>query len=612
MSSKEDYLDNLLQTVNASSASGSGTALQKLAGIHEDDAEQGTLSESQGNVSFSDDEDIDEELEFPELAELFGDLPAQKAEPEKTDAAQAEKENMSEQEQTIENTSVSEQIEADAAKTEPEQTEAVTAQAEPDMPEQVENIMAETESAGATETVTAMPLKDIEDMDLAELEAMMSGASMDAAYTSQQAPVQPEMDTYSETEKQDAEIQTAAEDDIQGGMIATQEMTQTAAMAESADDADVEKLLDSMSEDSDLAEIGELLRRSDNHEPIPDDMADIVAALDNGEDPAGAEEEAKGRKKARKGLFGRKKKKQKEQDIEEQLLQEVSESPADKKAGKKTGFFGRIFAFLTEDDDLSELDAELAQLDLSKENIAILEAVDKESGNGKKSKKDKKEKKLKKEKEKKEKAEKKPKKEKKEKKQKKPKKEKPIKPIEPEVPLKPIGKRKIVTGFLFGITVFGMIYLFTSYIPDIVDRQSSRLAYKDKDYQKVYDLLVTKELKGSEEKRFKGAVLCLQMERKLESYENYKKLEGMELEQLHALISGVGKYQRIENEAEQYGVLDSLHNIYLNILGILQDEYGVSEAEAQRIAAETNETEYTKELMRIAGMEIPTAEDLKR
>lgn len=599
MSSKEDYLDNLLQTVNASSASGSGTALQKLAEIQgEEDAGQKTAVDDREKSTFSDDEDIDEELDFPELAELFGELPVQKEEAADTAVEQSVKtpevaameEKQHEKEQETVEAAITDTADAGAAESD------------------------EAEIAGAAEPAAAVPLKEIEDMDLAELEAMMAGAPMNVAYVPQ-ASVQPEVTAHAleEQQKQSEDTplqemeQTAAASEAMKAAEIT-ESAETIETTEATEDTDVEKLLDSMSEDSDLAEIGELLRRSDHHEPISDDMADIAAALGNTENT----EEASAKKGSWKALFGRKKKKQKEQESEDQLLREAAEDSAQ----KKTGFFGRIFAFLTEDDDLSGLDAELAQLDLSKENIAILEAVDQESGNGKNSKKNKKEKKPKKEKkektEKKDKKDKKDKKEKKEKKQKKPKKEKPVKPIEPEVPLKPIGKRKIVTGILFGATVFGMIYLFTSYIPDVVDRQSSRQAYKDGDYQKVYDLLVTKEVKGSEEKRFKGAVLCLQMERKLESYENYQKLEGMELEQLHALISGVGKYQRIQKEAEQYEVLDPVHNIYLNILGILQDKYGVSEAEAQRIAAETNETDYTKELMRIAGMEIPTAEDSKR
>lgn len=595
MSSKEDYLDNLLQTVNESSASGSGTALQKLAEIQgEEDAGQKTAVDDREKAPFLDAEDIDEELDFPELAELFGELPAQKEEAADTVVEQSVKMPEVAAMEEKQHEKGKETVEAAIAETADVGTE--------------ESDGAEIAGAGAAEPAAAVPLKEIEDMDLAELEAMMAGAPMNVAYAPQ-ASVQPEVtaDALEEQQKQSEDIPLQESEQTAAASEATEaaEITEIAETIETTEDADVEKLLDSMSEDSDLAEIGELLRRSDHHEPISDDMADIAAALGNTENT----EEASAKKGSWKGLFGRKKKKQKEQESEDQLLREAAEDSAQ----KKTGFLGRIFAFLTEDDDLSGLDAELAQLDLSKENIAILEAVDQESGNGKNSKKNKKEKKPKKEKkEKTEKKDKKDKKEKKEKKQKKPKKEKPVKPIEPEVPLKPIGKRKIVTGILFGATVFGMIYLFTSYIPDVVDRQSSRQAYKDGDYQKVYDLLVTKEVKGSEEKRLKGAVLCLQMERKLESYENYQKLEGMELEQLHALISGVGKYQRIQKEAEQYEVLDPVHNIYLNILGILQDKYGVSEAEAQRIAAETNETDYTKELMRIAGMEIPTAEDSKR
>jgi len=583
MSAKEDYLDSLLQTVNDTNPSG-GSALQKLAEIQGE--EKKVTGEDTGS-SFSDVYDMDE-LEFPELEMLFGEKP--EAEPiEETEEAIEE---FIEEIPEMENVSLSEnsdtvQGEALIEDTQEEESETNTdSDADLSVDALFEELLGADSDAGVlgvipdTDSIKDISELDISGMDISELESMMANVSM-------------------ETNSLPAE---------DAGMNLFE-------------DGDVTDLLNSLGDEGDLAEISELLRKSDNNEMIEDsdsllqkdDMAEVEALLAGMEElsqesesvssaddvqDAGNEPEEKKVKKERKR---REKKEKKEKPVKED------------KGEKKQGIFSKFISFLAEEDDLSAIDAEISQMDLSQENIAILKEIDNESTKGLK--------RFKKDKAPKEKKEKKPKeKKKKEKKEKKPKEKKPkIKkekapkiPLEPEKPLRPLGKKRIMTGIIFGLTVFGMIMLFTSFMPEFVDKRESRKAYKEGDYRTVYDLLITKDVKGDEARMLKGATLCMQMERKLESYENYKKLSDMEVEQLHALISGVDKYHKIRTEAQQYGVEVEVKNLYLNILGTLQAEYGVSEEKAIEIAAIKDDVAYTKELMHVIGMKIPTAEDKER
>ena len=66
MSSKEDYLDSLLNTVNAGTPSREA-ALNKLAGIQDEEKNTAPL-----NMEM---DDTGEDMEFPELAKLFADDP---------------------------------------------------------------------------------------------------------------------------------------------------------------------------------------------------------------------------------------------------------------------------------------------------------------------------------------------------------------------------------------------------------------------------------------------------------------------------------------------------------------------------------------------------------
>ncbi len=365
-------------------------------------------------------------------------------------------------------------------------------------------------------------------------------------------------------------------------------------------DTDVSDLIEALDgDDDDLAEISELLKKPESEGKAED--SDSSSLEEKSMAVAAKEEQAVSGDSEESSEVGEEVSTKKKKERKKREKKDASE--------KGKGLFQRIIAFFTDEEEEETEVQEKVQLDLSQENMAILEELDQgrvaPPANDKKSKKEKKPK---------QKKEKKPKKEKKQKpkKEKKPKvkkEKKPKEPKEPQKPLKPIGMKKIVLAFFFALTVFGMIMLFTSYIPDYLERQESRKAFEEGDYQKVYDLLITKEVSEQEEASLEGATLCLEMDRKLQSYDNYKKLTGREVEQLHALISGVDKYFKIQAKSEQYGVSTYVTSRYLDILTILQDVYGISEEEAKNIAAITDSVTYTKELKRILGIEGESEED---
>lgn len=634
MSSKEDYLDSLLKTVSEGEPS-NGTALHKLAEIHGE--ENNTATEDSTGTFGNSDDDLD--LDFPELEKLF----REEDEPDPGETAADKTETLEEVSLSDgQNMSVSETVMdagnimdpgniADAGsitdvgdiadiQTIADDLETLTSENAPEMvteavpvPETETTFQTESEIQTEAASDGEVDHLGLSDMDIADLEALMQDdlfAEKDAGQNDPGAGKDAAQQTIPQTQEKPAE-QTAPLDDV-----------------------DVTELIDALNGDADLSEISELLKKSDNHEMIDDDMQQLMETLaaGNGELPKDSDqadaqqtgtegeetEENTSGKKAKKEKkllkFGKKKKAKKEKASEEG--QSGDTDHPDDASEKQPGPLKRFFAFLTEDDEAQDIGDEIGQIGLSQENIAILESLDKETPKaGKKAKKEKKEK-LKKER--KEKKEKKKQEKQEKKKEKKPKKEKKSKqkneneneqPKEPEKPLKPIGKRKIAAAAFLGLTAFGVIMLFTSYIPEFTERRESKKAFEEGNYKEVYDLLVTKNVKGSEEERLKGAMLCLEMERKKESYENYKKIGGMELEQLNALITGVDKYQKIEPQAQRYGVSDEVNNAYLDILGILKSEYGVSEEQAKELCLITDDVDYTKELKRILGMETGLPEE---
>ena len=427
---------------------------------------------------------------------------------------------------------------------------------------------------------------------------------------------------------------------LSGDMSTEEETAQDFASEETegGEDDDLSALLAGMNHDEDLSEINDLLEESDQGVSADDDMLAMLEGVDQDgsfdlfeSDEAAKEAEGirelspeevaeregsggqdKKEKKKRKKLFGKKKKGGEEGDEIDALLGETGESENPQEE-KKPGFFARLLDFLLEsdEDDEDPLAAEiLAGNDgetgtVSDENKELLQELSDEDKKGKKKKKDKKGKKGKEEEEDGKKA-KKPKKEKKKKEKKK--KEEEVDLFAP--PEKKLSKKKVITVFLFCGTIAAGIIVFSMILPDTVQKRDAHTAYDQGEYAQVYDLLYGKELSEEDEVIFQGSNLIMQINRKLDSCDNYINL-GMRLEALNALITGVEKYQQILPEAENYNVVVEVNDIYSQILERLSANFGLSEADAWDILSSEDDETYTRRLQAIIDGESYDAEEVE-
>lgn len=418
-------------------------------------------------------------------------------------------------------------------------------------------------------------------------------------------------------------------------------------------DEDLSALLAGMEQNEDLSEINDLLEKSDQGVSVDDDMLAMLESVPEsdadesdsdafnffaGEEAVEGEpenireitqEELENReesKKAKKEKKKREKKAKKERkkkgtvegedtaEAEEAAtLESLLEGTTDAaEAPKKQGLFARFLAFLFEEDEDEEALADHADGDVgldelpignpSEENKQLLEELSEEDkknakkkGKKEKKKKDKKDKKGKKasaetgeeedaENEEKNKA----------KKKKKKKKEKnPVEEVHNE-PEKKLSKKKVIAVFLYCATMAACIIVIVMVLPNYMQKRDARVAFDCRNYDEVYDLLYGKKLSEEDELLLKKSSIILQMERKLDSCENYEKLD-MPLEALDALVSGVELYQTILPRAEQYHVTGDVSDIYDQILQKLSD-YGVSESEALDIIASGDDVTYSQRL----------------
>lgn len=285
------------------------------------------------------------------------------------------------------------------------------------------------------------------------------------------------------------------------------------------------------------------------------------------------------------------------------------EEPKKNKPEKKKGLFSKLFNALTEEDPEDTI---------SDENKAILDeldAEDKEASKKKKGKKDKTDKKKGKGKDAEEdsdeeedgKGKGKGGKEKKKPKKAKPKKEKPVK-AKPDVytgRTKRVSKKSVFVILMFAATVFAIVYFAVNVLSGMLQLNSAKEAFERQDYVACYEKLYGMELSEEEHEMFKHAELVMKMQRRIAVYEKYM-AEEMELEALDSLMRGIAGYEELYNEALGYGAGPEVHAYYMEIIDILEDDYGLGQADAIAIAYCESNVQYTRYLTALLeGKTIP-------
>lgn len=365
-------------------------------------------------------------------------------------------------------------------------------------------------------------------------------------------------------------------------------------------DDSLEDVLNMLDDDAELAEINDMLKKSDNNEPIQDDMMDIlnqmaddeaasvnagVKHVDDEDDggvplpvipesilnPDGTDtshetlDDSDSKKKGKKNA-----KKKKKGDAEE------GEAESTKEPGK----LGKFFNLLTE-----ELVPEPTEEELAAEKEA--KAAKKQEELTKKE-----EEKLAKEEEKKAKAEEKAaaNKAKQEAAAQKKKEKKAAKEAKlaakraAEGPKKRIPPKKIAAAAAFGASVGGAVILATNILSAQGYLQTARNAFYDKDYKTVYQATFGMELDETKDEGLMKArsEVILKIQRRYDSYMVNLKM-GREMEALDALLQGIATYDYINADAEKYGVAAEVDAVRDTILSTLADKYNVDEAEARAL-----------------------------
>lgn len=329
-----------------------------------------------------------------------------------------------------------------------------------------------------------------------------------------------------------------------------------------SEDDDAINLMDMLSGDSDLSDIGDLLKADENGEEL-EHSEDEDSEVQDEFERLGSIEELKDLKEA-------------------------------KEKRKKQGFFSKIMSALFGPDE-EEDDTKIAEDDslgsISSENREILKEMDADEETGKKGKKEKKkkEKKEKKEKAKKEKAP-------------KVKKEKPPKEIDRTPPL---PKKPVILIFIMALSILILIWLGSSNLQYGQDMQQAKDDFASGSYVTAFQTVAGSSVKGKDENFYKKAQVLASIQSEYQSYESLSGINENEMA-LDALIRGYGRCVDGADLAQEYEITDEMEGLKAQILQQLSDHFGVSEEKAAELHAMTKRTDYTKaiqEILAAAGLE---------
>lgn len=406
----------------------------------------------------------------------------------------------------------------------------------------------------------------------------------------------------------------------------------------SSDELDLTALFGN-NDSEDLADIQDMLSKSDNHELLEDnsksDMEDLFDLFATDTMEMVADETIKesetiedAPKKEKKKLFGGRKKKEKkkkftsEEDtavedvmsedsgdidifgMEREEMAQEEDKPRKKKRSEKAGFLKKMGESLFgEDEEERESIPDDANITLSDENAEVLEQLSEEDASKAKKKKEKKRKNKNKE----EKTESNAADENAEeeieetpakKKVRKPKREKKKKVYEEEKPAKKVSKKKVKSVVWVCLTILAIVMLLKTVGMNMLEMTEARDAYFVGDYKKAYELFTGDELKASDKILMEKATIIVRLSHAVETYENHVKLDK-KLEALDDLMQGIAYYSEVETSEKLDYITSDATAEYHKILELLNANFGLSQQDAKTILEEKDLYVYNLQLQDI-------------
>ena len=170
-----------------------------------------------------------------------------------------------------------------------------------------------------------------------------------------------------------------------------------------------------------------------------------------------------------------------------------------------------------------------------------------------------------------------------------------------------LPKKKVFVWSLLCASIGAGVLLMNSVGMDTLHLTEARNAFDDKDFVTAYQLMNGRILEEEDQVIFRQSSAILHLRHAKEAYENHLKLEKPVMA-LEDLLKGVAKYQNLSQNSTNL-ITPELTAEYQDILGILQENYGLSEAGAMEINALESDYEFSLQLEALVNGETYQSEE---
>ena len=409
-----------------------------------------------------------------------------------------------------------------------------------DMPEEEEEFHEDTEGQESVMDFSGAPKESDMDGEVSQEDVPVGNENQEQ----EELPEEnlPNMDEDFQGEAPDIGMESPEEEDLPALGELEEDFPSPEESGEMLDEdnADMD-LMDLLSGDADLGDIGALLQADDENIELEESQEEFELQAD----AVGGEDD---------------------------LLAGLTEEP-DVEA-KKPGFFQKILSIFAKKskDDCSEKSEEVLDIsgekeeDVSQENLDILKSLDEAEQEQEAKEKKRKEKKEKKPKEKKEKKPKEP-------REKKPKKER-VPDNSPKIPTK-----LIMVFVALSISVVVLITLGQSVMGYRMALSNARSAFNSGEYFTAYEELMGVTLKEDDQELFRKARLLGDLQKRNREYQILMDKEKYPLV-LDSLVIGVARYVEHYEEAKELGIEDEYKTLGESLVQLLSDQFGVTRDDA--------------------------------
>ncbi len=163
--------------------------------------------------------------------------------------------------------------------------------------------------------------------------------------------------------------------------------------------------------------------------------------------------------------------------------------------------------------------------------------------------------------------------------------------------INPIGATIV---FIFFLSIALVIILGSSMFNRKNSLAEAKNLYAAGDFTGAYGIISKIEIKEDDEKFYEMIRMCSQMQKELNSYNNFIQL-NMNVEALDSLVKGVGFYDKYKDDANTYGSIGEMNSLESQVVAALYNDYGISETQVRELLKIKDRTEYTKAVTDLAA-----------